>query len=152
MWASTSSEASSSSSAARGNRGSRARATWWSWAMAEGWSGWAKMVRTNAATGPAADRGTVASRLRMKWTRTLPGRPRQDLGDGPLQPLVGLGDHEDHAPEPPAHQGAQEGRPKHMVLGRLHVHPEDWRHPSVVTPTATTVAMDTARPASRTLW
>ena len=30
--------------------------------------------------------------------------------------------------------------------------PRTWRHPSVVTPTATTVAMDTTRPASRTLW
>ena len=30
--------------------------------------------------------------------------------------------------------------------------PRTWRHPSAVTPTATTVAIEVTRPASRTLW
>lgn len=45
------------------------RATSCSRSIAEAWSGWAKTVRTIAATVSWAPLGTVESRLRMKWTR-----------------------------------------------------------------------------------
>src|SRR6266508_5521309 len=40
--------------------------------MAEAWSGWAKIVRTIAATASWACLGTTESTLRMRWTRQTP--------------------------------------------------------------------------------
>ncbi len=52
-----------------GNRRCRVAQTWSRCRRATSRSGWAKMVRTRAATGPWACRGSFCSRLRMKCTR-----------------------------------------------------------------------------------
>jgi hypothetical protein len=50
-------------------RSSSIRATSYSLAIAETWSGSAKIIRTSAATASWACLGTTDRRFRMKWTR-----------------------------------------------------------------------------------
>ena len=121
--------------------------------MAEAWSGWAKTVRTIAATESWAVLGTVESRFRMKWTR-----------------------HRCQAASPMTLEIA-ERRPSWAseITRRTPVRPrftserrkltQNWwsslspvaaptivRSPVAVTAIPTTVATEITRPASRTLW
>ena len=61
-------------------------------------SGWAKIVRTAAATIAASP-----------WAQ-------RHGGDRVLEPLVGVGDHQAHTGETPGPQAAQNGRPEGAVL------------------------------------
>jgi hypothetical protein len=59
-------------------------------------------TKSDGSAATVACLGTVESRLRMKWTPTsLPAGLVQDLRDRLTKPLVGVGDHQAHAPKPP---------------------------------------------------
>lgn len=75
----------------------------------------------------------------------------EDLGDGRLYALMGIGDYELHAAQAPASQAAQEVGPEGLGLGMAIAMPSTSRRPSPLTPTAMMTATDTIRPARRTL-
>lgn len=75
----------------------------------------------------------------------------EDAGDGGLQPLMSIGDHQLDAGEAPAHQSArrklvQNGSASEGPMCR----PTISLFPSVLTATAIIAATDTMRPPSRT--
>src|SRR5690606_41668145 len=55
----------------------------------------------------------------------LPGRPWQHLRDGLSQALVGIGNHQAHAPQPSPHQASEEGHPELIRFSRPEVEPQD---------------------------
>jgi hypothetical protein len=73
----------------------------------------------------------------------------QDFGDGGLDALVGVGDHQLDAAQAAAGELAQEGGPEGLGLGRISM-PRISRRPSPLTPTATITATETMRPCWRT--
>ncbi len=84
-----------------------------SWERTWAASGWAKTVRTAAATMCAEALGTLARTLRMKDAgRPLPGRAHEDRGDGLLEPEVVVADDQLHAAQAPRPQVLEERRPR----------------------------------------
>ena len=57
--------------------------------------------------------------------RLAPPGGAQNAGDGGLQPLVGVGDHQLDAAQAPARQLAKEFRPAGLGLGAADIQPED---------------------------
>jgi hypothetical protein len=64
---------------------------------------------------------------------TLPGAA-QHLGDGLLEALVGVGDHQLHARQAAADQAAQELPPERLGLGRTHIQADDLTLAGLVPP------------------
>ena len=62
--------------------------------------------------------------LQQPHAAALPGGA-DNAGDGVLQPLVGVGDHELHALEPALGEVAQESRPEGFGLGGADVQADD---------------------------
>ena len=111
------------------------------------------MVRTIAAIGSRAVCGTVASRLRMKWTR-------QRCHAAPVSTVLIACFSPSCASEITSRTPV---RPRLTRLRRKAVQklpssegptstPSTWRSPSWLTPIANTVAWLTTRPSTRTLW
>ena len=89
----------------------------------------------------------------MAWVRQrCHEAPGSDRRDGVLQALMGVGDDQGHPAEPTGHQAAEKGRPARPVLGGEDVEAQISRCPSALTPVAMTVATETTRPPSLTLW
>jgi hypothetical protein len=70
----------------------------------------------------------------------------QHVGDGGLDALVGVGDHELDGAKPAAGELAQELGPERLGLRRPNIQPKTSRRPSPLTPTAMITATDTMRP------
>ena len=100
-----------------------------------------------------------ASALRMVWTRqSLPSGVHQ-LGDGGLDPLMGVRDHQLDAAQAAPAQLAKELGPEQPPPAKAGVSasegptsmPSTSRRPSALTPTATITATETMRWLRRTL-
>src|SRR5690606_2866079 len=81
----------------------------------------------------------------------LPARAAQYLADVLLQPLVRVADDQQHVLQAAPDQTAQKLRPEGPVFAQATSKPSTSRSPVSLTPTATTSAMLSTRPPSRTL-
>lgn len=70
----------------------------------------------------------MANRLRAKWTRQV-ARPLETAPNGGHQSGVLVRDHQAHAREPPALQGAQELPPEGLVFGVADLDAQDLAAP-----------------------
>jgi hypothetical protein len=124
------------------------------WARTIGPVGWAKIVRIAAATMSVLPLVTLASTLRMKWTRhrchEAPTIVASMAFIKPAVHLVVVGDHQLHLAQVTVAQAAQELGPGHLGLA-VTEDPRTSRRPSELTPVAITTAWDTTRPPIRAL-
>lgn len=75
----------------------------------------------------------------------------ENLGDGGLDALMGVRDHQLHAPQPTPGEFTQELGPDRIGLGRACFQNQNLAPPSVFTPMAMMTATETIRPRRRTL-
>ena len=104
-------------------------ATCRSWVRVEAGSGWAKMVRTVAATISVWPLGTRANRLRIRCTLQRCHAAPAMVSRWLLQPGVGVGDDQFHTRQAPVTERTQELGPEHFVLGVTDVEAEDFPVP-----------------------
>lgn len=90
-------------------------------AIAETWSGWTKTVhqRGDGLLGRSGHRREQVAH--QMYAAALPTRLREDLRDGLLEALVGVGDHEADSLEASLDEVAQEASPENVVLRRSGV-------------------------------